>query len=654
MFSRLTKLSRFSKKLLIIPIDIILLITILWLSYSIRLDYWYFPKDDTVRLILLAPIIGIPIFAKFGLYQSVIRYIDQKGLWSIAQAVSLYALIWGLVALFVDSNFIKERGFNVEMIPRSVIVINWLLALVVIGGIRVGARFILSENIKFSFFDSRIKNETDNFDTNKSRVLIYGAGNAGVQLSLALKNSSKLHPVGFIDDNKELQGNSISGLDVYSINDIEDLINNIKVDEVLIALPSASRSDRFTIIDKLERYPVIVRMLPDLTDIAQGKVKIDDLLQVSIKDLLGRKSVEPNEGLLGKNITNKTVVVTGAGGSIGSELCRQIVLLKPKALILFELNELALYSIDKELSNFSTNSFNIYPILGNVNNKKRLKNLFKRFEVDTVYHSAAYKHVPIVEFNNTEGVENNIFGTFNCATAAIDSGVKTFVLISTDKAVRPTNTMGATKRTAELILQALSERQNSTTFTMVRFGNVLGSSGSVIPLFKKQIIDGGPITVTDEKIIRYFMTVTEAVELLIQAGAMGTGGDVFVLDMGKPVKIKELAEKMIRLSGLKVKDDLHPEGDIEIKYTGLRAGEKLYEELLIGDNVSKTENKLIMRAKEDRLNWNELKSLLEQLLVANGRFDHDSIRQILIQIVPGFKPQSGIADILYTDKIKPN
>jgi FlaA1/EpsC-like NDP-sugar epimerase len=262
--------------------------------------------------------------------------------------------------------------------------------------------------------------------------------------------------------------------------------------------------------------------------------------------------------------------------------------------------------------------------------------------------------VPIVEFNNTEGVENNIFGTFNCALAAIDSGVKTFVLISTDKAVRPTNTMGATKRTAELILQALSERQNSTTFTMVRFGNVLGSSGSVIPLFKKQIIEGGPITVTDEKIIRYFMTVTEAVELLIQAGAMGTGGDVFVLDMGKPVKIKELAEKMIRLSGLKVKEDLHPEGDIEIKYTGLRAGEKLYEELLIGDNVSKTENKLIMRAKEDRLNWNELKSLLEQLLVANGRFDHDSIRQILIQIVPGFKPQSGIADILYTDKIKPN
>ena len=647
MFSGLTKLPRVFKQLILIFIDIILLIIILLLSYSIRLDFWYFPKDDTIRLILLAPLIGIPIFATFGLYQSVIRFLDLKGLWSVVKAVSLYALVWGFLGFFSDSDLVKERGFNIEIIPRSVTVINWLLALVVIGGLRVGGRFILSENIKFSFFNYASKNKTDNLDTNKSRVLIYGAGNAGVQLSLALNNSSKLHPVGFIDDNKELQGNSLSGLNVYSINDIEDLINKLKVDEVLIALPSASRSDRFTIIDKLERYPVIVRTLPGLTDIAQGKVKIDDLLQVSIKDLLGRKSVEPNESLLGKNITNKIVVVTGAGGSIGSELCRQIVLLKPKVLVLFEINELALYSIDKELSNLTTNSFKIFPILGSVNNKKRLKDLFKHFEVDTVYHSAAYKHVPMVEFNNSEGVENNIFGTFNCAAAAIDSGVETFVLISTDKAVRPTNTMGATKRVAELILQAFSVKQNRTTFSMVRFGNVLGSSGSVIPLFKKQIIDGGPITVTDQRIIRYFMTVTEAVELLIQAGAMGTGGDVFVLDMGKPVKIKELAEKMINLSGLKVKDDLNPDGDIEIKYTGLRPGEKLYEELLIGENVSKTENELIMRAKEDKLSWGELKLLLEKLFVANNNFDHVNIRKLLIEIVPGFKPQSEISDILY-------
>jgi len=645
MFIRLTKLSRFSKKLLIIPIDVILLIAVLLLSYSIRLDYWYFPNDDTLRLILFAPIIGIPVFAKFGLYQSVIRYLDLKSLWSVLQAVSLYAFIWGFIVLFADGDFLRERGFDLEKPPRSVIIINWLLALFSIGGLRIGARFILNHEFK---------SKVHNVENGKSRVLIYGAGSAGVQLALALNNSSKLHPVGFIDDNKELQGNSLSGLNVYSINDIEELINKLKVDEILVALPSASRSDRFTVIDKLERYPVIVRMLPGLTDIAQGKVKIDDLLQVSIKDLLGRKSVEPNNELLGKNITNKTVVVTGAGGSIGSELCRQIVLLEPKALILYEINELALYLIEKELSENNMRSLNIYPILGNVNNKKRLKNLFERFVVNTVYHAAAYKHVPMVEFNSSEGVENNIFGTLNCAQAAIDTHVETFVLISTDKAVRPTNTMGATKRTAELILQALSTRQNSTTFSMVRFGNVLGSSGSVIPLFKKQIIAGGPITVTDKKIIRYFMTVTEAVELLIQAGAMGTGGDVFVLDMGKPVKIKDLAEKMIRLSGLKVKDDLHPDGDIEIKYTGLRAGEKLYEELLIGDNVSKTDNALIMRAKEDKLDWNELKPSLKKLFFATNSFDHENIRKLLLEIVPGFKPQSDIVDILHNVKIKHN
>jgi len=655
MFKTLTNLSRVNKKLLMISLDCILLIVILFTSYSIRLDYWYFPKDDTIRLILVAPVIGIPIFAKLGLYQSVIRYIDLKALWSLVQAVSLYALVWGFIGFFTQSDFVREKGFNIEILPRSVMVINWLLALFVIIGVRVSARFILSENIRFSFFNHEFENKILDIDDNKSRVLIYGAGDAGMQLSLALKHSNKLQPVGFIDDNKELQGNSVDGMTVYSISDIEELIIKLKVDEVLVALPSASRSDRFTIIDKLERFPVIVRTLPGLTEIAQGKIKIDDLLQVSIKDLLGRKSVEPNESLLGKNITDKSVIVTGAGGSIGSELCRQIVLLKPKLLILYEVNELALYSIDRELNNIHTQySFKIYPILGNVKNKEQLKNLFTNFDIDTIYHSAAYKHVPLVEFNNTEGVENNICGTLSCALAAIDSGVKTFVLISTDKAVRPTNTMGATKRVAELILQALSDTQNTTTFTMVRFGNVLGSSGSVIPEFKKQIIEGGPITVTDKKIIRYFMTVNEAVELLIQAGAMATGGDVFVLDMGKPVEIKDLAEKMIRLSGLKVKDELNPNGDIEIKYTGLRAGEKLYEELLIGDNVSETENSLIMRAKEDKINWSVLKPLLENLFVASANFDHDIIRKFLIEIVPGFKPQSKIVDILYSKRNKHN
>ena len=649
MLSKLSNLSRLSKQLIMIFTDSLLLILILWASYLIRLDQWYLPKDDTFRLLLAAPIIGIPIFSKFGLYKSVVRHIDIKSLWFLFLAVSFYALTWGLFSSFMRDDFIRERGFLIEAFPRSVIIINWLLALIVIAGTRIFARYIFNIHIKFSIFNSKSEKNLENLDDNKSRVLIYGAGSAGIQLASALNNSNKLQSVGFIDDNKDLQGSSISGLKISPVDDIENLIIKYKVNEVLIAMPSASRSDRFNIIDKLERYPVMVRTLPGLTEIAQGKVKIDDLLQVSIKDLLGRKSVEPNEMLLGKNITNKIVLVTGAGGSIGSELCRQIIFLKPTALILYEMNELALYSIDKELSELNMGRFKVYPLLGSVNNKLRLNNLLKRFKVDTIYHAAAYKHVPMVEFNNTEGIENNIFGTLNCAAAAIESGVKNFVLISTDKAVRPTNTMGATKRVAELILQAFSTNQNITTFCMVRFGNVLGSSGSVIPLFKKQILDGGPVTVTDKNIIRYFMTVTEAVELTIQAGAMGTGGDVFVLDMGKPVKIKELAEKLIRLSGLKVKDEISPEGDIEIKYTGLRAGEKLYEELLIGDNVSETENPLIMRAKEDMYNWVDLKIMLDNLLTSNNNSEQLKSREILKQLVSGFKPDGNIKDILYTE-----
>lgn len=650
MFNKLSNISRLSKQLIMIFTDSILLIFILWASYSIRLDIWYLPKDDTIRLILATPIMGIPIFSIFGLYKSVVRHIDLKSLWYLFLAISTYAFLWGIFGYLIQTDFAALRGFYVDVFPRSVIIINWLLALIVIGGTRVTARFIFNEYDKFLFFNYKSKTEPDKLNENQTRVLIYGAGSAGIQLASALNITRKLYPVGFIDDSKELLGSNVSGLKVFSVNDIEDLINKYKVNEILIAIPSASRSNRFNITEKLERYPVKVRMLPGLTELAQGKVKIDELLQVSIKDLLGRKSVEPNELLLGKNITNKTVVVTGAGGSIGSELCRQITRLKPKALILYEINELALYEIDKELNSDYSQSFVIYPILGNVNNKNRLKNLFTRLEVDTIYHAAAYKHVPMVELNNTEGVNNNIFGTLNCALAAIESGVKNFVLISTDKAVRPTNTMGATKRIAELILQSLAIKQNTTKFSMVRFGNVLNSSGSVIPLFKKQIIEGGPVTVTDKKIIRYFMTVTEAVELTIQAGAMATGGDVFVLDMGKPVKIQELAQKMIRLSGLKVKDDINPDGDIEIKYTGLRPGEKLYEELLIGDNVTKTENPLIMRAKEEMITWDELKISLDKLQNLNEEFDHEKLRQILIKIVPAFSPQSEINDIMHLNK----
>jgi FlaA1/EpsC-like NDP-sugar epimerase len=520
------------------------------------------------------------------------------------------------------------------------------LSLLAIGGVRIAARFLLSNNVKFSIFNFEF-NGNSNSNGNERRVLVYGAGDAGVQLIGALAHSDEYHPVGLIDDSKELQGQYISGLSVHSVGAIEKLIIKLKVDEILIAMPSASRAKRLAIISTLEPYPVHVRMLPGVAELAQGKVSVDDLREVSIKDLLGRDSVEANKDLLGKNITDKVVVVTGAGGSIGSELCRQIVFLEPKVLILFEMSELALYTIEKELSNIDTYSLDIYPILGSVNNKARLDNVFKQFDVDTIYHAAAYKHVPMVEFNNTEGVNNNIFGTLNCARAAIDANVETFVLISTDKAVRPTNTMGATKRSAELVLQALSANQTGTKFSMVRFGNVLGSSGSVIPLFKQQIKAGGPITVTDKDIIRYFMTISEAVELVIQAGAMGTGGDVFVLDMGEPVRIHDLAVKMIHLSGLEVKDDVHPNGDIQIKYTGLRAGEKLYEELLIGDNVSETDNPLIMRAQEDMLAWDELKPVLDELNGAIESCDHEKLRKLLIKIVPDFKPQCEISDILH-------
>jgi len=574
------------------------------------------------------------------LYRAVIRYVGFKALWTIVQAVSLYALVWGVVGFMAA----------VDGIPRSVILINWVLSLLAISGLRIVARWLLTR-------DGDLKNSTQS-GSNSKKVLVYGAGDAGIQLVSALAHSSEYDPVGFVDDLKELQGKQIVGLSVYSIDAIEGVINKLKVDEVLIAMPSVSRTKRLDIINQLEPYPVLVRMLPGVAELAEGKVSIGDLREVSIKDLLGRESVEANKALLGKNIANKTVVVTGAGGSIGSELCRQIVFLKPKSLILYEMSELALYTIEKELSLIKGHVPNlngeisehvpvIYPILGSVNNKTRLANVFKRFGVDTIYHAAAYKHVPMVEFNNTEGVDNNIFGTLNCAQVAIESSVETFVLISTDKAVRPTNTMGATKRSAELVLQALAAKQSATKFTMVRFGNVLGSSGSVIPLFKQQIKAGGPVTVTDENMIRYFMTIPEAVELVIQAGAMGLGGDVFVLDMGKPVRIDDLAKKMIRLSGLEVKDETHPDGDIEVKYTGLRPGEKLYEELLIGDNVSETDNPLIMRAEEEMIAWDELSPILDELQNAIVKCDQANLRELLIKIVPGFKPQCEISDLLY-------
>ena len=611
-------------------LDFAVLVLVLLASFSIRLGYWYFPNNDIIFwLIFGGPIIAIIIFVAFGLYRSVTRYIGFNALWSIAQGVTLYALIWGVI-IFLGA---------VEGIPRSIVLLNWTLSILVIGGLRLLARWILSkERLLQNIKKSGIKHKN---------VLIYGAGDAGIQLMGGLEHSSEYKPVGFIDDSKEVQGRNISGMNIYSFSDVESLIKRLEVEEILIALPSTSRARRLNIISSLEPYQVTVRMLPSLADLAGGKINVDDLRKVSIKDLLGREAVSANEELLSKNIMDKAVLVTGAGGSIGSELCRQIVSLKPKMLIMYEMSELALYDIEKELLNMTTHQINIYPILGSINKKNRFSKVLRHYKVDTIYHAAAYKHVPMVEFNNSEGVDNNIFGTLNCSQAAIENGVETFVLISTDKAVRPTNTMGATKRSAELILQALAAKQSSTKFTMVRFGNVLDSSGSVIPLFKQQIKDGGPVTVTDKDIIRYFMLIPEAVELVIQAGAMGTGGDVFVLDMGRPISIDGLAKKMIRLSGLELKDKNHPDGDIEIKYIGLRPGEKLYEELLVGDNVSQTENPLIMRAKEDMLSWDELKPILDCLKKEIKDCDQEKIRKLLIQLVQGFKPQKKITDLLH-------
>jgi len=629
MIIKLTQLSQLVKKLTMILVDSISIILVLLWSFSLRLGEWYWPNGDMLLLISMAPIIAVSIFYWFNLYQSVIRFIGLDAFWSVTKAVTLYSLVYGLI-IFLSS---------IPGVPRSVILINWILALLVISGLRLFARWLLIN--KLSTKSGLVKNN----------VVIYGAGEAGRQLSLALKNSQEYFPAALIDDQPELQGRIINGIKVYSPDNLEQLIKNKLIKAVLIAIPSLSRARRQEIIRIIKPYNILVRSLPGVSELAQGKIKIEDLKSININDVLGRSPAPNNRNLLRKNIEKKVIMVTGSGGSIGSELCRQILFLRPKILILFDVSEAALYSIHSELLNFDETNVEIIPILGSVTNKNRLAEVFKFFKVQTIYHAAAYKHVPMVEFNNAEGVNNNIFGTLNCAQTAIEEGVNDFVLISTDKAVRPTNTMGTTKRVSEMILQAFSNNQKITCFTIVRFGNVLGSSGSVIPLFEKQIKAGGPVTVTNENMIRYFMTIPEAVELVIQAGVMGKGGDVFVLDMGEPMSIKKLAEKMIILSGLEVKNKSNPNGDIEIHYTGLRPGEKLFEELLIGSNVASTDNPLIMCAKEEMLEWNILKPILDELDKATKDGNYKEIRKLLINLVPEFKPQCEITDLLYEDTL---
>jgi len=623
-------LSRVVKRLIMLFVDVLLIVTILMLSFSMRLGEWFWPQGDLVYLLFFAPLVAIPIFIKFGLYRAIVRYIGFKALWVIVQAVSLYALVWGVIALLS----------GVQGVPRSVILINWILGMLLIGGSRIIGRWWFSDKKLYS---------VNAFDKRKN-VLVYGAGSAGIQLATALTYSQELNPIAFIDDEPTLSNHQIMGLKVYSSNNLGELVASMKIEEVLLAIPSASRDRRNEIINNLEPYPVLVRTVPGVSELAQGKLKINDLNVVSINDLLGRDPVPPNQNYLRADITNKVVMITGAGGSIGSELCRQIIQLQPKKIVLFEQNEFSLYTIDQELIQKNL-KIDIAPILGSVLDSKQVERVCKTFSVQTIYHAAAYKHVPMIELNNFSGIENNIFGTLSCAEAAVLSNVDTFVLISTDKAVRPTNIMGATKRFSEMILQALSKKYNdkATNFSMVRFGNVLDSSGSVIPLFNKQIKEGGPVTVTDPAIIRYFMTIPEAAQLVIQAGAMSKGGDVFVLDMGEPVKILNLAKKMIHLSGLNIKDSNNPNGDIEILFTGLRPGEKLYEELLIGDSVLETEHQLILRSNEEMLPWSDLKLILNKLKTSVDKQNLEGARQALIEAVPGYKPQGDINDLMYLD-----
>lgn len=653
----LLQLPRRQKRLMQVAMDVILVWAALWLAFVVRLgvDESINPLRDHAWLFLCAPVVAIPLFIRFGLYRAVLRYFGNDAMIEIVKAVSLSSLILGLVVYWYSN--------HQNVVPRSIIFNYWWLSLLMIGGLRLAIRqyflgdwLTAAQHVPFA-----------NRDNGLPKVAVYGAGAAGNQLVAALRMGRAMRPVAFIDDDSSIADRVISGLHVYKPKHIQQMIDATGAQEILLAIPSANRGRRREILGYLEDFPLHVRSVPGFMDLASGRVKVDDIQEVDIADLLGRDAVPAQGDLLEHCIQAKVVLVTGAGGSIGSELCRQILSLKPTTLLLFEHSEFNLYSIMSELEQRVVREslpVTLLPLLGSVRNQEKLLDIMKTWRVDTVYHAAAYKHVPMVEHNIAEGVLNNVIGTLHTAQAALQANVANFVLISTDKAVRPTNVMGSTKRLAEMTLQALSRelapvmfgdtsnvsRVNKTRFTMVRFGNVLGSSGSVIPLFHKQIQLGGPLTVTHPKITRYFMTIPEAAQLVIQAGSMGQGGDVFVLDMGAPVKIVELAEKMIHLSGLSVRSEKNPHGDISIEFTGLRPGEKLYEELLIGDNVSATPHPMIMTANEDYLSWDVLTARLLELLAAVEKDDYSKVRQLLRETVSGYKPDGEIVDWIYQQR----
>ncbi len=655
----LLRLPRRYKRLLQVIVDVVLVWSALWLAFVVRLgfDKRIDPFGDHAWLFIAAPVIAIPLFIRLGMYRAVMRYFGNDALVAIFKAVTLAALLLSLAVYWY-------RGAP-ALVPRSLVFNYWWFSLLLVGGLRLlmrqyfmGDWYVAARQLSFGNAGRRDA---------LPKVAIYGAGAAGNQLVAALRAGRSVQPVAFVDDDKSISTQIIAGLQVYRPAHIQRMIDDTGAQEILLAVPSLSRSRRREILELLEGFPLHVRSVPDFMDLASGRVKVDDLQEVAIADLLGRDVVPPNMALLERCIQDRVVMVTGAGGSIGAELCRQIVAARPATLLLFEHSEFNLYSIHNELEQRlrrESLAVRLVPILGSIRNAGRVLDVMRTWAVNTVYHAAAYKHVPMVEHNIAEGVLNNVLGSILTAQAAIKAGVEHFVLISTDKAVRPTNVMGSSKRLAEMALQALSgeaapvlfrdeeglHRVNKTRFSMVRFGNVLGSSGSVIPLFHEQIRKGGPVTVTHPNITRYFMTIPEAAQLVIQAGAMGRGGDVFVLDMGQPVRIAALAEKMIHLSGLSVRSENNLQGDIAIEFTGLRPGEKLYEELLIGGDVSPTEHPMIQRANEEYLPWNLFKVLLTDLLNAVERDDYDHVRQLLRESVSGYRPEGEIVDWIHTQQ----
>ncbi len=623
-------LPRIAKRFVALLVDTGLCVFTVWLAYYLRLGEFVALSDSALWATVAAIGIAIPIFIVSGLYRAIFRYSGWPALLTVARAVAVYGLLYAAVF----------TAMGVTGVPRTVGIIQPILLLLFVGASRAMVRVWLGDQ-----YLNILK------QASRPKVLIYGAGSTGRQLVAAMANSHEMQVVGFLDDDDRLHGHVLNGQPIYNPADLSDLAAALAISDVLLAMPSLNRNRRNEILAQMRSARVAVRTLPSVTDLAQGKVSISDLRELDIDDLLGREAVMPNHILMAMNVRSKVVMVTGAGGSIGSELCRQILAVGPSKLLLIEQSEFALYAIHQELEEkMAERDIVLVPLLASVQHDDRMREIMTTWHPDTVYHAAAYKHVPLVEHNPAEGIMNNVMGTLRTAQVAAEVGVSDFVLISTDKAVRPTNIMGASKRLAEMALQALAATKTNTKFSMVRFGNVLGSSGSVVPKFRQQIREGGPITLTHPDITRYFMTIPEASQLVIQAGAMAKGGDVFVLDMGEPVRIVDLAHRMVELSGLTVKDEQNPEGDIEIEITGLRPGEKLYEELLIGDNPKPTTHSRIMKAHEEFMPWHVLSDKLKALEMALKVNDVSVIRLMLQQLVTGYTPSDDIVDWVYLEQ----